>query len=62
MQPLGTKINHATSQDKKKSRNIFGQKKITQPLETKKSGKLLGQKEITQPVRTKKITQPLGTK
>ena len=52
MQPLGTKINHATSQDKKnhatqrkKLCNFFGQKKnlaisrdnkITQSFETKK--------------------------
>ena len=33
MASLGTK-NHATSQDKK-SRNLQGQQKITQPLETK---------------------------
>ena len=36
MQPLGTK-NHGTIRDKKKSRNLLGPKKITEPLGTKKN-------------------------
>ena len=36
MHPLKTKKNHATPQDKNKSRNLLGQKKIKQPLGTQK--------------------------
>ena len=51
MQPLGTKINHATSQDKK----------ILQPLGTKKNHSTSRDKQITQPLGTKEITQLFGT-
>ena len=60
MQPLGTK----------KSRNLQGRKKITQPLGTKKNHATSWDKnhatsqdkKITQPLGTKKIMQPLGIK
>ena len=42
MQPLRTKKNYATSRDKKKSRNLLGQKLFTQALK-KKSCNLSGQ-------------------
>jgi hypothetical protein len=77
-QPLGTKTNFATSQDKKKSCNLLGKKikeplgtkktqtfgtqKIMLPFRTKKIPQSLGGKKITQPLGTKKITEPLGTK
>ena len=71
-QPLKTK-NHTTSQDKKKLRNLSGQKTITQPPVTKKKSRnlsgqakkshnLSGQKQLHNLFGQKKITQPLGTK
>ena len=61
MQPLGGKKsckvlgqqNHATSQDKQKSRNLSGQTKM-QPVRTKKIKQPLGTKKIMQPPETKK--------
>jgi hypothetical protein len=69
--PLGTKKNHHTSRDKKKSPNLAGQKKINQTLGSYKIKKTIvtkinhptsRDKKITQPLGTKNITQPLGTK
>ena len=69
---------HATSWDRKKLRNLLGQKnhatsrdqKIVQPLGTKQSRNILGQRKSRNllrqkndtTLRDKKITQPLGTK
>ena len=58
------KEKNSTFQDKKKSRNLLGQKKnVTQPLRTNKITQPLRKKEkITQPLGTTKKSQPLGTK
>ena len=48
--------------DTKKSRNLFGQKKITQPHVTKKSPNLSGQKKSLNLLGQKNVTQPLWTK
>ena len=54
MQRLGTeKKNHATSQDKKKSLNLWGQKNHATFCDKKKSRNHLVQKKITQPFGTK---------
>ena len=45
MQPLRLKKNHATSWDKKKSRNLFGQNKRRNLWGQKKSRNLLRQKK-----------------
>ena len=72
MQPLETKKSHTTSwgqknntsQDKKKSHNILGTKKIIQPLMTKKSCNIFGRNLTGQKkscnLSGKKITQPMG--
>ena len=44
----------------KKPRNLLGQKKITQPLETKKSHNVLRQQKMMQSLGTKKAGNFLG--
>ena len=70
-QPLGTKkIMKNPSRQKnrhfsgqKKSCNLLGQKKITQPFRTKKNqATFWSKKKIRQPFGTKKVLQLLGTK
>ena len=54
-QLLGTKKNHATSQDKKKSCNLLGEKtNRATSWDKKESRNLSGQKKIMQPLGGKK--------
>ena len=63
MQPLNTKINHATSGDNKKITQPLVTKKIMQQIGTKKkSHKRWGQKKPSNLSGQKKITQPSTTK
>ena len=59
MQPLGTKKSHATFRDKKKSRNLSGQKKSCNLLGQQKNHATFPDKKIPKPLENKKITQHL---